>query len=129
MIRKRGFGPSFVFNYICHMNSNNDSWLYFNTADTDGNTIAIKASSLYAVDSTSPTAVTLRFKQNGVTSGTVTDFATVALAVTSGKSQEVIDEVWHVATKKLGVFQVIADDANGEYIDNVTACGAITVNV
>jgi len=111
------------------MNSNTESWLYFNTADTDNNTIAVKASTLYAIDSSSPTAVTLRFKHGGVTNGTITDFVVIALDVVSGKSQDVIDELWSMVTQTNGEFFTIADDANSEYISNVTSCGAITVNV
>lgn len=114
-----------------------DRWLYFNTADSDNNTIALRSTHLYAVTVPNTTSVKLHFKHNGLNldDGTTkvastNDFATVVLTVTSGKTLDVVKEIWDTAKGlRPPLFRVIADDANSEYIDHVTACGDITVNV
>lgn len=113
-----------------------DRWLYFNTADSDGNTIALRSTHLYAITVPGSTIVKLHFKHNGLNledandATSTNDFATVALTVTSGKALDVVKEIWATAKGlRPPLFRVIADDANSEYIDHVTACGDITVNV
>lgn len=113
-----------------------DRWLYFNTADSDNNTIAFRSTHLYAVTVPSTTTVKLHFKHNGINNddsaalggdASTNDFATVILTVTSGKALEVVKEIWATAKGlRPPLVRVIADDANSEYIDNVTACDAIT---
>lgn len=113
-----------------------DRWLYFNTADSDNNTIALRSVHLYAVTVPSTTTVKLHFKHNGLNLdnasgvGDETDFATVILNVTSGKTLDVVKELWQIAKGgRPPMFNVIADDANSIYMDNVTSCGTIAVNV
>ena len=112
-----------------------DRWLYFNTADSDNNTIALRSTHLYAVTVPSTTTVKLHFKHNGINKddlaalggvASTNDFATVILTVTAGKTLDVVKEIWATAKGlRPPLVRVIADDANSEYIDNVTACDAI----
>lgn len=113
-----------------------DRWLYFNTADSDNNTIAFRSTHLYAITVPSTTSVKLHFKHNGINKddgiaqggvASTNDFATVILTVTSGKVLDVVKEIWATAKGlRSPLIRTIADDANSKYIEHVTACDAIT---
>lgn len=115
-----------------------DRWLYFNTADSDNNSVAFRASDLYSITPAGATTTKLHFKNNalviedgdGVT--TSKDYATVIVNHSNGQdtAEKVAKEIFAIASgSRPPVFAVIADDANGNYIEGVTGCGAITINL
>tara|TARA_R100000808_G_C2105445_1_gene121196 strand:- start:56 stop:361 length:306 start_codon:yes stop_codon:yes gene_type:complete len=98
-----------------------DFW-YFQTGADDATAFPVK--DIIAIDA-STSAVTVYFAP-------VDDIVSnVALTVTAGKEEEVVQALCGFASSRIGYGRmIIADDANSAYCHSgITACAAITLDV
>ena len=99
-----------------------DFW-YFQTGSDDAS--AFQTKHIYAIDASSA-AVTVYFTGE---SGTL--LSNVALTVTAGQEEAVVQALCGFASSRVGYGRmIIADDANSTYCHaGITACAAISLDV
>jgi len=105
------------------------NYLYFNTANNDS--ALYPASAFRGADQSGGTTIDLYFSPIKITDVAASDVADkIPLTITDGKEKEVLEALAALVNAPLAAdagFVVVGDDANGVYIENVTAVGAISL--
>lgn len=105
------------------------NYLYFNTADNDS--VLYPASAFRGADQSADTTIDLYFTPIKITDVAAADVCDkIPLTIAAGTEKAVLEALAALVNAPLAAdagFVVVGDDANGVYIDNVTAVGAITL--